>query len=148
MDAPLDDVPIDAKPIEISLPVSKLIDGKPRFEHASAPVDLLAGDRVVTALADTLDPADIADLVVCEASDDGGKTWRELARVTGARAAPPPWDPTGPLCKPGVIVTLSGVAAKCLTRTRVIHTKPVVATVSEMSRAEFKSKVRAEARIV
>lgn len=55
------------------------------------------------AFADTVDPADTVDRVEYQCSDDGGKTWRCLAFVTGAVAAPPPNDPKGPINRPGVI---------------------------------------------
>lgn len=126
------DAPLD----ETSLPVEKLIDGKVKYEHVSPVVVVKTGDRVISALSDTSDPKEEVDLVVCEVSLDGGKTWKETARATGIRPMPPPHYPDMPCCKAGIIVSLNGVAFQGLTRTRVVHKAPLVATVKEMSRAD------------
>lgn len=129
------DAPLD----ETNLPVEKLIDGKVKYEHVSPAVVVQTGDRVISALSDTSDPNEEVDLVVCEVSLDGGKKWQEVSRATGVRPAPPPHYPDMPCCKAGLTVQLNGVAFTGLTRTRVVHKKPLVATVAEMSRSEAKA---------
>lgn len=146
--APLDETPmnakpIEAKPIDIDLPVEKLVEftdkagalvQKVAFEHVAKEVEVPEGAMVVEAVADTIDPTEVIDLVILEGSADGGKTWRELARATEAHAAPAPTnpgDPIGPMKKPGLVYRGSIKGAPLLTRTRVIHSKSMRALVAD-----------------
>lgn len=136
------DAPLDARPLGADIPVEKLVAVEVAgklverrvFEHVAKEIAVPEGKRVIEAVADTLDPAEVIDLIILEASVDGGKTWQEVGRATGARAAPAPTnpgDPVGPMRKPGLIARVVIPGVNVVTRTRVVHSKAMRALVAD-----------------